>query len=104
MSNTTGNGLFKEQIDYTLVEEYMDEIMGDEPIPPSFTSVLKSVRRKFNPLRKYKAQSIRDAVETYYEKYGGAAKVRNMLITIANNTRDVSAATRKRMSDSHRKR
>lgn len=93
------NKLFTEKIDYTPVEEVLDSMFENEPVPPAFTSVLKQVKRHFAPQRKYTADSIKNAVECYYdEHFGGPTRVRNMLVTCSNNSRDVSIATRQKMS------
>lgn len=95
------NKLFTETIDYTLVEEVCDEYLSDEPVPLPFTTVLKQVKRRFAPQRKYSCESIRNAVEIYYdERFGGPTRVRNMLVACSNNSRDVSSETRQKMSQS----
>lgn len=97
------NKLFTEVVDYTLVEEVADEYLSDEPVPLPFTTVLKKVKQRFAPMRKYSAISIRQALEVYYdEHFGGPTRVRNMLVACSNNSRDVSTATRQKMSHSQK--
>ena len=64
------NTLYTKTIDYTSVEEFLDEFTGDEPIPPSITSSLKAVTARFQQDRQYTKQSITDAVHTYYSEKG----------------------------------
>ena len=83
------NTLYTKTIDYTTVEEYLDEFTGDEPIPPSMTTSLKAVTAKFQKDRQYTKQSIADAVHTYYSEHGwNPAAIRNMRVSISNCSRD----------------
>ena len=83
------NGLYAKNIDYTSVEEFLDEFTGDEPIPPSMTSSLKAVTAKFQQDREYRKQSIIDAVNTYYNEKGwNPAAIRNMRVAVSNCSRD----------------
>lgn len=83
------NGLYAKNIDYTSVEEFLDEFTGDDPIPPSMTSSLKAVTAKFQTDREYRKQSIIDAVHVYYDSKGwNPAAIRNMRVSISNCSRD----------------
>ena len=83
------NTLYTKTIDYTSVEEFLDEFTGDEPIPPSITSSLKAVTAKFQQDRQYTKQSITDAVHTYYSEKGwNPSSIRNTRVAISNCSRD----------------
>ena len=83
------NTLYTKTIDYTTVEEYLDEFTGDEPIPPSMTSSLKAVTAKFQTDRQYTKQSIVNAVQDYYDSKGWSpAAIRNMRVAVSNCSRD----------------
>lgn len=83
------NTLYTKVIDYTTVEEFLDEFAGDEPIPPSITASIKAVKAKFQTDRQYTKQSIIDAVNTYYSEKGWQPEsIRNMRVAISNCSRD----------------
>ena len=83
------NTLYTKNIDYVLVEEYLDEFTGDEPIPPSMTSSLHAVTAKFQTDRQYTKQSIVNAVQDYYDSKGwNPAAIRNMRVAVSNCSRD----------------
>ena len=83
------NTLYTKTVDYTSVEEFLDEFTGDEPIPPSITSSLKAVTARFQQDRQYTKQSISDAVHTYYSEHGWSpTAIRNMRVSISNCSRD----------------
>lgn len=83
------NTLYAKTIDYTSVEEFLDEFTGDDPVPPSITSSLKAVRLKFQQDRQYTKQSIVDAVNTYYSEKGwNPSSIRNTRVAISNCSRD----------------
>lgn len=90
------NGLNTETVDYTLVEEFLDEIIDDsDPIPPCFTTTMKQVRHKFGTTKRYTKQSIVDAVHTYYSERGwDPVVIRNMKMAISNCSRDNSNRVR----------
>ena len=90
------NNLNTETVDYTLVEEFLDEIIDEnEPIPPCFTTSLKQVKHKFGSTKRYTKQSLIDAVQTYYDKKGwNPAAIRALKITISNTSRDNSRRVR----------
>ena len=90
------NGLNTETVDYTLVEEFLDEIIDDtEPIPPTITKILKQVAHKFGSTKRYTKQSLTDAVQTYYSERGwNPAAIRALKITISNTSRDNSNRVR----------
>ena len=90
------NGLNTETVDYTLVEEFLDEIIdANEPIPPCFTTTMKQVKRKFGSTKRYTKQSLIDAVQTYYSEKGwNPAAIRALKITISNTSRDNSNRVR----------
>lgn len=90
------NGLNTETVDYTLVEEFLDEIIDDsEPIPPCFTTTMKQVKRKFGSTKRYTKQSLIDAVQTYYSEKGwNPAAIRALRITISNTSRDNTGRVR----------
>lgn len=83
------NTLYTKTIDYTSVEEFLDEFTSDDPVPPSITASLKAVRLKFQTDRQYTKQSIADAVQVYYDSKGWSPEViRNTRIAISNCSRD----------------
>lgn len=83
------NTLYAKTIDYTSVEEFLDEFTGDDPVPPSITASLKAVRLKFQQDRQYTKQSIVDAVHTYYSEKGwNPASIRNTRVAVSNCSRD----------------
>ena len=90
------NGLNTETVDYTLVEEFLDEIIDDsEPIPPCFTTTMKQVKRKFGSTKRYTKQSLIDAVQTYYSEKGwNPAAIRALRITISNTSRENTGRVR----------
>ena len=90
------NHLNTETVDYTLVEEFLDEIIDDtEPIPPTITGILKQVAHKFGSTKRYTKQSLVDAVQTYYESKGwNPESIRSLKITISNTSRDNSGRVR----------
>lgn len=90
------NHLNTETVDYTLVEEFLDEIIDDtEPIPPTFTGIMKQVSHKFGTTKRYTKQSLVDAVQTYYESKGwNPESIRALKITISNTSRDNSNRVR----------
>ena len=90
------NHLNTETVDYTSVEEFLDEIIDDsEPIPPAFTTVMKQVRHKFGSTKRYTKQSLIDAVQTYYSEKGwNPASIRALKIAISNCSRDNSGRVR----------
>lgn len=95
------NKLYTKQIDYTAVEEYLDSLFAEDPMPLAATTAFKKVRSRFQVKREYTVKSIQDAVSIYYdEHFGGTSRVRNMLVSMSNNCRTVSEATRKKMSQS----
>lgn len=96
------NTLYTKTIDYTAVEEYLDSLFVDDPMPMSVTAAIKQCSRKFQTNREYSGKSIHDAVHEYYDgHFGGASKVRNTLIAMSNNTRTITKETKKKMSESH---
>ena len=90
------NHLNTETVDYTLVEEFLDEIIDDtDPIPPCFTTTMKQVRHKFGTTKRYTKQSLTDAVQTYYDNKGwNPESIRALKITISNTSRDNSGRVR----------
>jgi len=89
------NNLNTEIVDYTSVEEFLDEFTGDDPIPPCYSVSLKAVRHKFGATKRYTKQSIIDAVQTYYSEKGwNPAAIRNMRMAISNCSRDNSGRVR----------
>lgn len=90
------NGLNTETVDYTLVEEFLDEIIDDsEPIPPCFTTTMKQVKHKFGSTKRYTKQSLIDAVQTYYDNKGwNPAAIRALKITMSNCSRDNTGRVR----------
>lgn len=86
------NTLYTKVIDYTTVEEFLDQhIDMSEGIPPSITTSLKAVTAKFQTDRQYTKQSIVDAVSTYYSEKGWSpAAIRNTRIAVSNCSRDNS--------------
>ena len=83
------NTLYTKTIDYTTVEEYLDEFTGDDPIPPSMSSSIHAVTARFQTDREYRKQSIIDAVNTYYSEKGwNPAAIRNMRVAVSNCSRD----------------
>lgn len=90
------NGLNMETVDYTVVEEFLDEIIDDtDPIPPCFTTTMKQVRHKFGTTKRYTKQSLTDAVQTYYSQRGwNPEAIRALKITISNTSRDNSGRVR----------
>lgn len=89
------NGWNLENVDYTSVEEFLDEFTGDEPIPPCYSVSLKAARHKFGSTRRYTKQSIVNAVQTYYSEKGwNPTVIRNMRMAISNCSRDNSGRVR----------
>ena len=84
------NTLYTKTIDYTSVEEFLDQhIDMSEGIPPSITTSLKAVTAKFQKDRQYTKQSIADAVHTYYSEKGwNPQSIRNTRIAVSNCSRD----------------
>lgn len=84
------NTLYTKTIDYTTVEEFLDQSIDmSEGIPPSITSSLKAVTAKFQTDRQYTKQSIVNAVQDYYDSKGWSpAAIRNMRVAISNCSRD----------------
>jgi hypothetical protein len=89
------NHLNTETVDYTSVEEFLDEFTSDEPIPPCFTTAMRQVRARFQRENRYTKQSIIDAVHNYYESKGwNPQSIRNMRMAISNTSRDNSGRVR----------
>lgn len=84
------NHLNCETVDYTSVEEFLDQYIDlSEGIPPTITKVIYAVRARFQRENRYTKQSIIDAVHTYYEQKGwNPAAIRNMRMAISNTSRD----------------
>lgn len=84
------NTLYTKTIDYTTVEEFLDQSIDmSEGIPPSITSSLKAVTARFQTDRQYTKQSIVNAVQDYYDSKGwNPASIRNMRVAVSNCSRD----------------
>ena len=84
------NTLYTKTIDYTSVEEFLDQSIDmSEGLPPSITSSLKAVTAKFQTDRQYTKQSIVNAVQDYYDSKGwNPAAIRNMRVAVSNCSRD----------------
>lgn len=84
------NTLYTKTIDYTTVEEFLDQSIDmSEGIPPSMTSSIHAVTERFQQDREYRKQSIIDAVNTYYSEKGwNPAAIRNMRVAVSNCSRD----------------
>lgn len=95
------NHLYSKAIDHTVVEEYLDSVFEDDPIPMPVTNAIKKVATRFQCNKEYTGRSIHDAVHDYYDsRFGGAARIRNMRVAMSNNCRTVSDVTRRKMSQS----
>lgn len=96
MSKKNGRNL--ESVDYTEVEEFLDQYIDlSEGIPPTITKVIHSVRARFQIDNRYTKQSIIDAVQTYYAEHGwNPESIRNMTMAISNTSRDNSNRVRHR--------
>lgn len=94
MSKRNGRNL--ESVDYTEVEEYLDQCIDlSEGIPPTITNVINAVRARFQIDNRYTKQSIVDAVHDYYDSKGwDPVAIRNMKIAISNCSRDNSGRVR----------
>ena len=94
MSKKNGRNL--EPVDFTLVEEFLDQYIDlSEGIPPTITKVIRAVRARFQSENKYTKQSIIDSVYTYYEQKGwDPVAIRNMKMAISNTSRDNSGRVR----------
>ena len=89
------NSLYSKNISYTIVEEYLDSVFEDEPVPMSVTNAIKKVTAHFQCNKAYTRHSIHDAVQDYYDnRFGGAAAIRNMRMAISNSSRDNSSRVR----------
>ena len=96
MSKRNGRNL--ESVDYTSVEEFLDQYIDlSEGIPPTITKVIFAVRARFQRDNKYTKQSIIDAVQNYYAEHGwNPESIRNMTMAISNTSRDNSNRVRHR--------
>lgn len=94
MSKKNGRNL--ESVDYTSVEEFLDQYIDlSEGIPPTITKVIRAVRARFQIDNKYTKQSIIDAVQTYYSEHSwNPESIRNMTMAISNTSRDNSGRVR----------
>lgn len=87
----TRNHLYSKAIDYTVVEEYLDSVFEDDPVPMSVTNAFKKVNTHFQCNKEYTRRSISNAVHDYYDnRFGGAAGIRNMRVAMSNSSRDNS--------------
>ena len=84
------NTLYTKNIDYTLVEEFLDQSIDmSEGIPPSITSSIHAVTARFQQDREFTKQSIVNAVQDYYDSKGwNPAAIRNMRVAVSNCSRD----------------
>ena len=68
-------------IDYTLVEEYLDSLLEDDPailisgITPLYLQVAKHFRPKDRKHSIYSRQSVREAVRTYFDEHNVDHKI-----------------------------
>ena len=96
MSKRNGRNL--ESVDYTSVEEFLDQYIDlSEGIPPTITKVIRAVRARFQIDNRYTKQSIIDAVQNYYSEHSwNPESIRNMTMAISNTSRDNSNRVRHR--------
>jgi hypothetical protein len=96
MSKKNGRNL--EPVDYTSVEEFLDQYIDlSDGIPPTITKVIRAVRARFQIDNRYTKQSIIDAVQTYYSEHSwNPESIRNMTMAISNTSRDNSNRVRHR--------
>ena len=68
-------------IDYTLVDEYLDSLLEDDPailmngITPLYKQVAKHFRPKDRKHSIYSRQSVREAVRTYFDEHNVDHKI-----------------------------
>lgn len=91
-------------IDYTLVEEYLDQEMECDPgmLMNGITPLYKQVAARFRPKDRkhscYSRQSIREAVRTYYEEHHIDHKILVKLAGYERNGKKCSAEHRSKIS------
>lgn len=90
------NHLNNKTVDYTSVEEFLDQSIDlSEGIPPTISGVIREVRAKFQRDNLYTKQSIVDAVHTYYSEHGwDPVAIRSIKMAISNTSSDNSGRVR----------
>jgi hypothetical protein len=94
-----------QSIDYTLVEEYLDQEMECDPgmLMNGITPLYKQVAAHFRPKDRkhsiYSRQSIRQAVRDYYEEHNVDHKILVKMIGNERNGLKYSPAHRAKISD-----
>ena len=70
-----------KRIDYTLVDEYLDSLLEDDPaiLMNGITPLYKQVAKHFRPRDRkhsiYSRQSVREAVRTYFDEHNVDHKI-----------------------------
>ena len=105
-----------KRIDYTLVEEFLDSLLEDDPsmlmngITPLYLQVAKHFRPKDRKHSIYSRQSIREAVRTYFDEHNVDHKIavkllgheRKGLTYSAEHRANIGAGVRKTWTEAKR--